>query len=195
MRSARIASAAAVAVLGVVTIGVHDSAAASGSTWDRVAQCESGGNWHIDTGNGYSGGLQFAPGTWRSNGGHGSAANASRSEQIRVAERVLRSQGPGAWPVCGPRAGLSRASGTSGRVRHLPAIAGPEKAVRGHRDTTPPPPQPPNSHLYTVVRGDTLSGIAAAHHVKGGWPALFKLNETTIAYADLIYPGQEILLP
>lgn len=71
--------------------------------WDAIAQCESGGNWAINTGNGYSGGLQFTSGTWHANGGSGSAAGASREEQIRVAENVLRSQGIGAWPVCGRR--------------------------------------------------------------------------------------------
>ena len=77
-----------------------------GSVWDRLAQCESGGNWGINTGNGYSGGLQFSPGTWAANGGTGSASNASRSEQIRVAERVRASQGWGAWPACSARLGL-----------------------------------------------------------------------------------------
>lgn len=76
---------------------------ATSVNWDAIAACESGGNWSISTGNGYSGGLQFTPSTWRSNGGSGSAANASRSEQIRVAENVLASQGIGAWPVCGRR--------------------------------------------------------------------------------------------
>jgi resuscitation-promoting factor RpfE len=71
--------------------------------WDAVAQCESGGNWAISTGNGYSGGLQFTASTWHANGGSGSAATASREEQIRVAENVLHSQGIGAWPVCGRR--------------------------------------------------------------------------------------------
>lgn len=71
--------------------------------WDAIAQCESGGNWSINTGNGYYGGLQFTAGTWRANGGSGSAANASREEPIRVAENVLRSQGIRAWPVCGRR--------------------------------------------------------------------------------------------
>jgi LysM repeat protein len=82
------------------------AAPASGSVWDRLAQCESGGNWGINTGNGYSGGLQFSPGTWRANGGTGSAHNASRAEQIRVAERVRASQGWGAWPACSARLGL-----------------------------------------------------------------------------------------
>lgn len=71
--------------------------------WDAIAACESGGNWAINTGNGFSGGLQFTPSTWRSNGGSGSAHAASREEQIRVAENVLHSQGIGAWPVCGRR--------------------------------------------------------------------------------------------
>ena len=77
-----------------------------GGVWDRLAQCESGGNWGINTGNGYSGGLQFAQGTWRANGGSGSAHNASRSEQIRVAERIRASQGWGAWPACSAQLGL-----------------------------------------------------------------------------------------
>ncbi len=71
--------------------------------WDGIAQCESGGNWGINTGNGFSGGLQFTSGTWHANGGSGSPANASREEQIRVAENVLHTQGIGAWPVCGRR--------------------------------------------------------------------------------------------
>ena len=82
------------------------AAPAGGSVWDRLAQCESGGNWSINIGNGYSGGLQFAPGTWAAHGGTGSAHNASRAEQIRVAERVRASQGWGAWPACSSRLGL-----------------------------------------------------------------------------------------
>ena len=81
---------------GVVKAGV----------WDRIAQCESGGNWHIATGNGYYGGLQFHPQTWSGHGGKGSAHKASKAEQIRVAERVLQSQGWGAWPVCSRKAGM-----------------------------------------------------------------------------------------
>ncbi|MEV0030291.1 transglycosylase family protein [Nocardia sp. NPDC050793] len=77
------------------------TASASGHNWDAVAQCESSGNWSTDTGNGFSGGLQFTDSTWAANGGTGSAADASREEQIRVAENVLATQGPGAWPVCG----------------------------------------------------------------------------------------------
>lgn len=79
------------------------TASAAKHNWDGVAQCESGGNWGINTGNGYYGGLQFTMGTWRANGGSGSPHHASREEQIRVANNVLSSQGIGAWPVCGRR--------------------------------------------------------------------------------------------
>lgn len=79
--------------------------------WDRVAKCESGGNWKINTGNGYYGGLQFAAGTWRGYGGgkFGSTANkATKAEQIVIAEKVLKGQGAGAWGGCGRKAGLRR---------------------------------------------------------------------------------------
>ena len=79
------------------------TANADSVNWDAVAQCESGGNWSIATGNGYYGGLQFTPSTWRANGGSGMPNQASREEQIRVAENVLHNQGIGAWPVCGHR--------------------------------------------------------------------------------------------
>lgn len=77
------------------------------STWEKLAQCESGGDWNINTGNGFSGGLQFTPSTWQSFGGEGKAHNASKSEQIRVAENVLDAQGWDAWPACSEKLGLS----------------------------------------------------------------------------------------
>lgn len=75
--------------------------------WDAIAQCESGGNWSANTGNGYYGGLQFTPATWAANGGVGSPATASREEQIQVARNVLQTQGLGAWPVCGGPVGMA----------------------------------------------------------------------------------------
>ena len=82
-------------------------APADGSVWDTIAQCESGGNWSINTGNGYSGGLQFSPGTWAKYGdGSASAAQASRDAQIAAAEKVQAAQGWGAWPACSAKAGL-----------------------------------------------------------------------------------------
>src|ERR1700734_2946817 len=74
---------------------------ADGMNWDAVAHCESGGNRHANTGNGFYGGLQFKPSTWAANGGIGDPATASREQQIAVANRVLATQGPGAWPKCG----------------------------------------------------------------------------------------------
>ncbi|MFE3027503.1 transglycosylase family protein [Nocardia tengchongensis] len=102
--------AAVTGALVAVPFGFTATAsAAPAHDWDGVAQCESGGNWGINTGNGYYGGLQFSQSTWAANGGAGSASNASKAEQIRVAENVLASQGVGAWPVCGQylRAGTS----------------------------------------------------------------------------------------
>lgn len=193
MRTAHIATAVGAALLGVVTIGVHDSVAASGSTWDRVAACESGGNWHISTGNGYYGGLQFTLGTWHANGGSGNPANASRTEQIRVAENVLRSQGPGAWPVCGPRAGLSRGGAAPSTRRKTAAPHHVAKQRPVHR--TPKPQAPasgPNS--YTVVPGDTLSQIAA-QRTSEPWRRLYERNAAVVgSNPDLIFPGEVLAL-
>ncbi len=103
------AAVAALPVAGLVT--ATSASAAPTSAWDAVARCESGGNWSISTGNGFYGGLQFTPSTWKAYGGAAyapQAHQASRAEQIAVAEKVLASQGPGAWPVCSTKAGLSR---------------------------------------------------------------------------------------
>jgi resuscitation-promoting factor RpfE len=98
-----LATIAGALVVAPMALGAGTANADSGVNWDAVAACESGGNWHIATGNGYSGGLQFTLGTWHANGGSGSPSQASREEQIRVAENVLKSQGIRAWPVCGRR--------------------------------------------------------------------------------------------
>ena len=89
--------------------------------WDAIAACESGGNWAINTGNGYFGGLQFSPSTWRANGGSGMPNHASRAEQIRVAENVLRSQGIGAWP---PTRGTVPGPEWAGFLRAVHRLAG-----------------------------------------------------------------------
>ena len=114
-RAARVAVVGAAAVGG--SLATATSAQASGGVWDRVAACESGGNWAINTGNGYYGGLQFSYSTWRGYGGarYASTANrASKGQQIEIAQKVLRAQGPGAWPVCSQRAGLTRSNGLVG---------------------------------------------------------------------------------
>lgn len=90
--------------LAIVPMAVSTATAQADSVnWDAIAECESGGNWSINSGNGHYGGLQFKQATWSSNGGVGNPAHASRAEQIRVAENVLRTQGLKAWPKCGPR--------------------------------------------------------------------------------------------
>lgn len=126
--------AAVGAAVGVSTAAValsvgsgSPASAATTSTWDKVAKCESGRNWAINTGNGFYGGLQFTRSTWAAYGGlrYAPSANlASRAQQITVAERVLASQGPGAWPVCGPRAGLSRGGPNPQlRVQSAPSVS------------------------------------------------------------------------
>ncbi len=107
--TALLATTASAAVLGLAT-----GAGATENVWDRVAICESGGNWSINTGNGYYGGLQFSYSTWKGFGGQTYAATAnlaSKSQQILIAQKVLKVQGPGAWPVCSVRAGLTLANG------------------------------------------------------------------------------------
>ncbi len=107
------ATVAAIALAGgAMAMSVAPASAANTSTWDALAQCESGGNWGINTGNGFKGGLQFTNSTWKAFGGSGSAANASKSEQIRVAERVKAGQGWGAWPACSSKLGLSGGKGS-----------------------------------------------------------------------------------
>lgn len=86
-----------VAASMTLSIGV---AHAEGANWDALAQCESGGDWAANTGNGYYGGLQILQTTWDENGGKGSPAKASKQEQKKVAARILTTQGPGAWPKC-----------------------------------------------------------------------------------------------
>jgi resuscitation-promoting factor RpfC len=99
--------------LAVVPMALSTGTANADSVnWDAVAQCESGGNWSTNSGNGAYGGLQFKQATWSANGGVGSPATASRADQIRVAENVLRTQGLGAWPKCGADAGSPAGWGT-----------------------------------------------------------------------------------
>ena len=103
------ATAVRVAITGMVLGGgagglVGHAGAATDGEWELVSRCESGGDWSINTGNGYQGGLQFAAATWRAYGGGRyapEAQRATREQQIAVAERVLAQQGRGAWPVCG----------------------------------------------------------------------------------------------
>ena len=170
-------------------------ASADPVNWDAIAECESGGNWGIDTGNGYSGGLQFKQSTWEANGGTGNPANASREEQIRVAENVLDSQGIGAWPVCGQRAGASGGGGGGGaQQQSAPSNDAPSRSNKPAR-TAPAAPVLVASNPkgdYTVVAGDSLDKIATAQKVPGGWAALYEKNKQFIGDPNLIVPGQKL---
>jgi len=196
-------------VAGLLT--ATSASAASSSTWDAVAQCESGGNWSIDTGNGYSGGLQFSPSTWSAYGGDqyaASASQASESQQIAVAERVLASQGPGAWPVCGPKAGLSQGDASSSSSAASSDSAASDSSAASNStgssgDSAKAAAAPSSSDssggdvssakatgaTYTVKSGDTLGTIAAANGES--WQTLYAANTSTVgANPDLIFPGQ-----
>jgi LysM repeat protein len=174
---------------------------ASATDWDAVAQCESSGNWHTDTGNGYGGGLQFTNSTWHAFGGSGEPEHASREQQIQVAEKVKGSQGMGAWPVCSKKAGQtsnksgssSSSSSTSGSSSTKSA-AGSSGATKSAQ-TKPVEATTPSTGSagsakgsYTVTSGDTLSEIAAAH----GTTAQSIAQHSGIADPDALTPGQKI---
>ena len=216
-KATRVAALAGVTGVAMAAplMAAGSASAATASEWDAVAQCESGGNWSINTGNGYYGGLQFSASTWAAYGGTAyapQANQASKAQQIAVAEKVLASQGKGAWPVCGT--GLSGAayngaapsSSSSGSSSGFSSrSSGEQSASRSSERTTVKKSTktvttPTGKKVkkgdgeYKVVKGDTLSSIAEKHHVKGGWQKLFKLNKGIVEKADLIYPGQQLHL-
>ncbi|MEU9332796.1 transglycosylase family protein [Streptomyces sp. NPDC048290] len=184
-------------------IGTGVAHGADVATWNKVAACESTSNWSINTGNGYFGGLQFSQSTWEAYGGTRYAPRAdlaSKDQQIAVAEKVLDGQGPGAWPTCSQRAGLTRDGAEpdidpggntprAARQQTLPA------AVPDVQPQTTPQSRAGKAEMYTVVRGDTLSGIAGEREVGGGWQGLYAANRSTIGTdPDLILPGQRLTL-
>ncbi|MFK0290356.1 transglycosylase family protein [Streptomyces sp. NPDC090442] len=200
-RGARGVTAAAVLLAAGALGAVSDepAEAVSTGTWDRLAQCESGGNWRIDTGNGFSGGLQFGHSTWHSYGGGAYAARASRAsrtQQIQVAERVLARQGWGAWPACSASLGL-HGTPHGGRVHTLPARshAAPKHAHK-HRPvpaekTHKKPLRRISGATVTVNIGDTLSGIATVHGKP--WQEIYRKNRQVIGEdPNLIYPGTHL---
>ncbi|PVC80113.1 transglycosylase family protein [Streptomyces sp. CS131] len=195
-------------------ITAASAGAASGEVWEKVAACESSGNWAINTGNGYYGGLQFSGSTWAAFGGTQYAPRAdlaTRDQQIAIAERVLDGQGPGAWPTCSVRAGLTRGgdapettpgSGTapqSAGSRTARAAAAPQSAPPRKAQTRPaeatPTHVPGKRDAYTVATGDSLSGIASEQRVPGGWQGLYAANRTVVGdNPNLIFPGQRLSL-
>ena len=180
------------------------SAAPNDGVWDRIAQCESGGNWSTNTGNGYFGGLQFSAGTWKAYGGTAyapTADKAGKAAQIAVAGKVQAAQGWGAWPNCSAKAG---ASGPAPSAPSAPKAAEPqERAQKAAKPKTPPTvrEQTPThadrgavrggSGNYTVKAGDTLGSIAAAHGKS--WSAVHQANKDVIGgNPDFILPGQRL---
>ncbi len=177
-------------VLGAaaVSLGVLSSpASAAERDWSGVAHCESSGNWHINTGNGYYGGLQFSSPTWLGHGGGEYAPRADLAtpgQQIAVAERVLKTQGVGAWPTCGKRlTGGSTPAAAAPAAKSAPAPAPAAKSAPASAKGT-----------YTVRRGDTLAKIARAKGVHGGWKALYARNAGAVKNPNVIRVGQQIVL-
>jgi LysM repeat protein len=155
-------------------------AAADHYDWSGVAQCESGGNWHINTGNGYYGGLQFLQATWEGYGGLQYARRAdlaTPAQQIAVAERVLVGQGIGAWPTCG-----RHLRGGSTPAAAAPAPAPAPQASSGSSQAS--------GDTYVVRQGDTLAKIARKHGIS--WRELWAQNRNTVRNPDLIYVGQKL---
>ncbi|MFD4375097.1 transglycosylase family protein [Streptomyces sp. NPDC059202] len=192
--------------LALPLVGAGAAQAASLDVWEKVAKCESSSNWRINTGNGYFGGLQFSQSTWVAYGGPEFAPRAdlaSKDQQIAVAERVLKGQGPGAWPTCGSRAGLARGgpapdvsrSGSGGsdvKTASLPA----QRALPQEPAPKPGPTTVPTvREMYTVTPGDSLSAIARDERVRGGWQRLYEINRKVVGDdPDLIRPGQRLTL-
>ena len=197
------ATIAAVSAAGLALSATAASAATSTSTWDALAQCESGGNWSTNTGNGYTGGLQFSDSTWAAYGGTGSAANATREQQIAVAEQVQASQGWGAWPSCASQLGLSGGGGATAVAPQsvpvesvpavqAPAVEAPTDAVAASQHAAP---VALSGETYTLEAGDTLSTAAEKLGIEGGWQSLADANLDTIADPDLVFEGQVLQLP
>ena len=211
LRGGAVTIGAAAVGLGALSVGATSASAAT-HDWTGVAKCESGGNWHINTGNGYYGGLQFSQSTWAGYGGTSYAARAdlaTEAQQIAVAEKVLAGQGIGAWPVCG-----KYLTGGTTSVPVEQAVAAPKaapapapKAAPAPAPKAAPAPAPAASRSYrqapvaaastsggsyTVKPGDTLSKIAAAHSTPGGWQALWAQNRAKVANPNMIYVGQQL---
>ena len=201
-RTLAVLGTAGAVIAGPIALA-NPAEAATGRTWDRLAGCEAGGNWSINTGNGYYGGLQFSGGTWRAYGGgaYASTANhASRSEQIAIAEKVLDAQGWGAWPSCSRRLGLSRAdaagSATTSRSTTRRAVVKKVSSTRTARTAKKRATVAAVRGTYRVRPGDTLSRIASRTHVRGGWKALYVKNRGTVgSNPNVIRVGQRLALP
>ena len=198
-RTARIAATTFVAAAVPLALTAAPAEAASASTWDRLAKCESGGNWSINTGNGYYGGLQFSASTWRAFGGtkHASYAHrATRTEQMLTAEKTLARQGWGAWPACSRKLGLDSSDKAGSPTVAAKAVKrAPAKASRSVARKAPVKRASASKKIHVVRSGDTLSRIARAKRVSGGWSAIYRANRDKLSNPNLIRVGQRLRLP
>jgi LysM repeat protein len=222
LRGATVGVVAGAAALG---LGAGTASAAPDSTWDAVAKCESTNNWSINTGNGYYGGLQFSQSTWNAYGGQEYASRAdlaTKEQQIAIAEKTLAGQGWGAWSCAyagGGEGSTQRSvSGSSGSSSSPAASSSAsQQSSRSSRNTdnnqeasrssnrsaqsaeassrSSVTPGSAADGTYTVASGDTLSKIAAANGVSGGWEAVYQANADVVPNPDLIFPGQVLRIP
>lgn len=173
--------------------------AATGAEWDSIAKCESGGRWDLPYGDADStGGLQIQDRTWADFGGTAIAPHAyqaTREQQIQIAEKILAAQGPSAWAVNGK----TTANGYCGTLSNTPYEgSAPAPAPTPTPKPTPPPAPKPSGDdgVYVVKAGDYLSKIATALKIEGGWQALYNLNREVIGDDPaLIQPGMKLKLP
>ncbi|WP_433789757.1 transglycosylase family protein [Actinoplanes sp. CA-252034] len=179
VRLALVLATAGVTGAGVLLGPATPAQAARQVNWDVVAKCESGGRWHINTGNGYHGGLQFSRSTWKSNGGGKYAATAdkaTKAEQIAIANKLYAKRGLSPWPTCGKKSGVYKATTATSK----------KKAKKTSVKAT--------GKTYVIRSGDTLAAIARKYKVKGGWRTLYALNKDKLRGPALIFPGQRIRL-
>lgn len=183
----------AVAVIGatgsIPILALPAQAAPTNTVWDRLAMCESSGNFsNMDTGgSGHYGGFQFSIATWQSVGGTGNPANATPAEQLLRAKRLLARSGPGQWEC---KVGLTQGTGASQGLTILGAGSAntPHTLDAGTDDRDP-------ADVYTVRKGDTLSGIARANGISP-WTKLYNANRDVVgANPNLIFPGQRLNVP
>ncbi|MEJ7706750.1 MAG: transglycosylase family protein [Nocardioidaceae bacterium] len=192
-RTAATSATLTAALASSAFLNASPASAADDSTWDALSQCESSGNWQINTGNGYYGGLQFSQSTWEAFGGTQYASRAdlaTREQQIATAEKVLDVQGWGAWPACS--AGLGLTSADAYGTPDLSSTRG-SRSHHHHPQAAAPAPSA-GSGSYTVQAGDTLSLIAEREGVSGGWRALYAANTAVVEDPNLIYVGEQLQL-
>lgn len=152
----RTAAALAIGGVAAATMSMPAANAVDGATWDALAQCESGGNWSINTGNGFYGGLQFTQQSWNGVGMSGSPANATRAQQIEAGERLLAIQGWGAWPACSAKLGLY------GKTGAAPTYTEPTTTVAAQSQT---------QQTYTAPAAQAAPAAPAAQAAPAAAPA------------------------